>query len=246
MRKEVVHPDYAGMSEWVHRLPECFEQEGEMIHDGRNKVKRFVVNGTPLIVKRYKRPTIFQQITYACFRPSKAVRAYLFAGMLRDRGFDTPHEVAYVEEYRHGLYQGGLFVSTECTDASVQDYLEEQRDPLMMFQLAGLLVELHQQGVLHGDLNLSNVLYRSLGADRYHFTLIDTNRSVFKQPTQAEALRNLMRVSHHMDILRMVVADYAEQRGWSVQESVDEVLKLRDRFDHRVQLRRALKKFFHL
>lgn len=96
--KIVIHPEFADAASFIKQLPQFFEQEGELLYDSRNKVKRYKVNGKDMVVKRYKRPNMIQRIVYTFFKKSKTERAYLFAGMLRERGFDTPHEVAYIEQ----------------------------------------------------------------------------------------------------------------------------------------------------
>ena len=102
--KIIIHPEFINTASFIKQLPQFFEQEGELLHNGRNKVKRYRVNNKEIVVKRYKRPNIIQRIVYTFFKKSKTERAYLFAGMLREKGFDTPHEVAYIERKKNGLF----------------------------------------------------------------------------------------------------------------------------------------------
>ena len=102
--KIVIHPDFMQTADFIKQLPQHFAQEGELLYEGRNEVRRYRVKNEWLVVKKYKQPNIIQRIVYTFFKKSKTERAYLFAGMLRKRGFDTPHEVAYIEKKRGGLW----------------------------------------------------------------------------------------------------------------------------------------------
>ena len=101
MRKEI-HKKYqtdSSICEFVDGLPQRFEQEGSLLYDERNVIRRFEVNGTVLVVKRFKRPNFFQRIAYTFFRSSKAFRAYHNGEELIRRGISTPFPIAYLETY---------------------------------------------------------------------------------------------------------------------------------------------------
>ena len=107
MRKEI-HKKYqtdSSICEFVDGLPQRFEQEGTLLYDERNVIRRFEVNGTVLVVKRFKRPNFFQRIAYTFFRSSKAFRAYHNGEELIRRGISTPFPIAYLETYSTGLIE---------------------------------------------------------------------------------------------------------------------------------------------
>ncbi|MCD8202759.1 MAG: lipopolysaccharide kinase InaA family protein, partial [Prevotella sp.] len=143
-------------------------------------VKLFDVDGKSVVVKRYKKPNIIQCVSYSFFRKSKAERAYLYAAELQRRGFNTPTGIAFVEIKKCLLLRESYFVSDYCGLPSVMPLLKrEDFDCGLAEALAKFLVSLHEKGVLHGDLNLSNILFER-GSGGYRFWLIDTNRSRFK------------------------------------------------------------------
>lgn len=237
--KIVIHPGFSHTSGFIRQLPQTFGQEGELLYDNRNKVKRYRVNGEELVVKKYKQPNIIQRIVYTFFRKSKAERAYLFAAMLRKKGFDTPHEVAYIEQKKNGLFLNGYFVSQNCTYPPLSGLLRKRDfDKHPADGLAAYLAELHQKGVLHGDLNLTNILYHTDDKGNYRFTLIDTNRSKFKSPTQQECLENLKRLTHNKALLRYVVMQYATIRGWPPRKCALEVFHHLLQFEHKLYRKR--------
>lgn len=65
--KVVINPKYSFLTDFIYHLPECFFKEGETIYQGRNILKRYDVQGFHLIVKRFKRPYIINQIVYSFF-----------------------------------------------------------------------------------------------------------------------------------------------------------------------------------
>ena len=103
--KLTLNPDYASLKEEMIHLGETMSRRnGEVVHDGRNLVMRIRFNDITLVAKRFKRVNLFQQVAYTFFRTTKAYRAYHCAREFRRRGFDTPREVAFLEEPRHGLF----------------------------------------------------------------------------------------------------------------------------------------------
>lgn len=242
--KVVVHPKYQWASDFIASLPCRFSQEGEMLYQGRNLVKRFEWQGHTFIVKRYKRPKLIQRLAYTFWRKSKAERAYLFADKLLSLGIDTPEGIAYMEEKEGGLFATGYFVSACCTDRPVYPELVPVADfdKQLASSLAAFFAELHGKGILHGDLNLNNILYRFNPDGTYHFSVIDTNRSVFKASlTPSECFDNLKRVAHRRDLLHFIVAEYARVRSWNVEATVAAVEKSLTRFERKRRLRGYLK-----
>ena len=240
--KIVIHPEFVDAADFVRQLPQSFEHEGELLYESRNIVKRYRVNGEDMIVKKYKRPNIVQRVAYTFFKKSKTERAYLFAGMLRKRGFDTPHEVAYIEQKKNGLLLDSYFVSLNCNHPPLSELLwKRDFDRHPANELAAYMVELHVKGVLHGDLNLTNILYHTDAEGKYQFTLIDTNRSKFKPaPTKQECLKNLKRLTHSKALLRYIVIQYAVMREWNPKECALEVFRYLLQFE---QKRKRKRKF---
>lgn len=239
----IIHPKFQAESSFISEIPKRFETEGEMIYDGRNTVKRFRNNENEWIVKRYKNPNVFQQVAYSFFKKSKAERAYIYADKLRKANIDTPKGIAYIEEKKLGLLQFSYFISTVCNDPCIFPALVETKDydRRLADALTAFFVELHAKGILHGDLNLNNILYHQDKKGEFHFSVIDTNRSLFKaSPTRLECLDNLKRVTHRRDLLEYIVERYASLRRWDLYESVETVMEALDKFEKRRQMKRKL------
>lgn len=240
--KVIVNSEYMKFSKFAESLPLCFEKEGTTIYEKRNSVKLFQVGDITLVVKRYKRPMLHQRMDYTFLRKSKARRAYDYALRLCDLGIDTPKPVACVEVFRHGLFDVGYFVSTYCGDPDLK-ILKETPDDGLIAAFAHFLVNMHSKGVLHGDLNLSNILYKpdDTEAQGYHFTVIDTNRSRFVgNPSQRQCLRNLVRVSHDRQLNERIISHYAQIRGWDQNECVKVVNRMLDLFERKRSIKRKI------
>lgn len=242
----IVHKDYERLTNDIERIPGMFAAEGETIYSGRNQVKRFLFGHDEVVVKRYKHPNFIQKIAYTFFKKGKAERAYLFAAALRERGIETPHEIAYIEEKHHGLLRDSYFVSTVTHYAELFDLLLKSNsyDANIITELASFLVYVHKKGVLHGDLNLSNILYRKEEkTGKYKFCLIDTNRSKFvDSPTKEMCLENLKRLTHRRDMLQKLIYAYAECRGWDAEECMQRVTKKMEAFERKRALKRRIKR----
>ena len=242
--KITLNPEYKFLRRFIEELPDNFEQKGQNLYCGRNVVKLVVENGLELVVKRYKRPHIIQRIAYQWFRPSKAQRAYSFALRLDAMGISTPQAVAYIEKPGCGLFLDSFFVSLHSKELPLYPVLVETKNynRNLAHALSCYLVVLHEKGFLHGDLNLANILYREDGDNRFHFTVIDTNRSHFKvKPTEKDCLSNLMRLTHRVELLRFLVSNYATCRGWDVAHCCRIVEDELHTFEHRRAKKRKLK-----
>lgn len=111
--KIVIHPDFMQTADFIKQLPQHFAQEGELLYEGRNEVRRYRVKNEWLVVKNISNLISFNGL-FTLFQEKQNGTGLPFAGMLRKRGFDTPHEVAYIEKKRGGLFLDGYFISTQC------------------------------------------------------------------------------------------------------------------------------------
>lgn len=240
--KIVISDGFKAAETFVNRLPETFDTTGTMLYNKRNVVKSFNVGGTTLIVKKFKRPNIIQRVSYTFFKKSKAERAYIFAKMLRDRGIGTPREVAYIEVYDGLLMSDSYFVSLPCFLPSLKGLLRrEDFDKPVAAELAGFIAMLHNCGVLHGDLNFSNILYEKDSNGHYKFVLIDTNRSKFRKPSYHDCIENLKRLTHERLPLKFILNRYALVRGWNPDKVTADVMHSLQRFEQRCDRKKRMK-----
>lgn len=245
----VIAAGYKASAGFIMMLPEMFGRgEGELLHAGRNEVRLFRRDGAEFVVKRYKRVNAVQSVAYTFFRRTKARRAYDYAAELRSRGISTPREVAYMETYGHGLFATGYFVSAMCPDPPAFDELVARRDfdRRMADDMAAFIVGMHSKGVLHGDMNFGNFLYRRSKGGKYGFTVIDTNRSRFRDgwPSRGECIANMRTMTHRRDVYAYIVRRYAALRGWDVGEALAEAEACLGRFERKHRRKDRMKRIF--
>ena len=239
--KTVIAEQYRKYADFIDSIPELMNSDkGEVLKDKRNSVKRLQHDGLTFIAKRYKRVNWIQSIIYTHFRRTKAKRAFLFADEFRKRGVNSPRPVAYMEQYERGRFTVGYFVYEESKGREVFQELvkKEHFDHGLADAVTDYIVFMHSRGVLHGDLNSANFLYTMDAGGRYHFDMIDTNRSHFCDgwPTEKQCLENLKRFTHRHDLYEYVVRGYARRRGWDEEETLCKALRLLDKFERRKKL----------
>ena len=247
----VINPKYSHLKAFIYSLPQRFDQEGETLNDDRNVIKRYIVDDYAIVAKRYKKPNFVQRVTYSFFRKGKAERAYLYGNELLKRGFETPESIAYIEHRKNGLLDYSFYLclndSTPAIRQEIKDVVEPNLTALNDF--ANFVYELHKRGILHHDLNCSNVLYKPDGKGHYTFSLIDNNRMYFYEdntmPPLKECLMNLTRFTDDMKIFNIVAEDYCNARGLG-KDIVERLVAIKNKRDIRWHRKKALlRKFKH-
>jgi serine/threonine protein kinase len=223
----VINPTYSRLRSFVENIPAKFNNEGEMVYEARNQLKKFTVEGYEVIVKRYKIPFYINRIAYTFVRPSKAKRAYEYALKLLDLGLNSPAPIAYIEQFKGGLLTHGYFISIFEKDYSdIRDLMDGiQQDADLLQQLSVYIADIHSKGVLHLDMSPGNILYKKVG-DNYNFTLIDINRMQFLPSVSAEKrFSSFKRLSSNEEVLTSIAKVYATASKLNESKSIKEINK---------------------
>lgn len=198
------------LADFINNLPEAFSKGGKTLYSGRNIVKSFEINGMEMIVKKFHTLSFFRALLYIG-RESKATRAYKYAFEILKRGFITPEPVAVINHYAGPLLHDSYFISLpmyapDMTPLRVPDFDESEAK-----KLAQYVFYLQQHGILHGDLNLTNILLTNPDEEDVakRFAIIDTNRShILFQPFELsidKRASNFKRLTHRRDLLRFIL-----------------------------------------
>jgi len=239
-----LNPDYAALRGFIAAVPSLFDAgSGTLLYAGRNEVRLLGHGGTRLVAKRFKRHDALKQIIYTFFRKNKARRAFANAAALRARGFDTPVEIACIEDVRGGFVRQVYYVCEYTDMQPVRGELVE-REPFnagLAAAYARFVAALHGNGILHRDLNSTNVLYRRDGSG-YSFQLIDINRMTFYSGTpvpKAERMENLTLLWRLTDVYMAVLREYAAACGWT-EADINRAVLVKKRHDRRWTRRKQL------
>lgn len=183
------------------------------IYSGRNRIIRAVINGTPVAIKFFSR-SLKNKLIYSVFA-SKAKRSYLYGREILNRGIHTPQPLAYAE--RRGVLntlQDSIYICRfeEATD--LRQYLQTGEQAWIQF--ARFAATLHDKGILHRDLNSTNVRVNILPDGKTRFSLIDLNRMRLlpdaKIISRKDSGKNLVRFSYLTPEFNSFAKEYSRAR----------------------------------
>ena len=156
----IVNPKYAHLQKEIEEVPRSFQNEGDVVYDGRNVLKRISLGSIDVVVKSFKKPHIINRVVYSFFRQSKAERSYIYSMEIQQHGFDTPEPVAMIEQFQDGLLSHSYYICCydggETVRSLMDGKVEGNEDKLSAF--ARYTAALHQAGILHLDYSPGNIL----------------------------------------------------------------------------------------
>ena len=238
----LINKKYHLLRSWLERLPEDFEQLGEVIYDKRNQLRVIEApDGTLVNAKRFCVPSQPNRLVYSLgIRKPKGLRAFTYPTRLLERGIDTPEPIAYIEQRnRYGLLNECYFVSIqsplrhtmyEFGNAPEGTYEEMARE------LARFTAMLHDREVLHLDYSPGNILWDK-DDKGYHFAVVDINRMRFDKVDIKDGCASLRRLWGPKRFIELIARRYADARGYDENEAVRLTMQARAAFWTRYQRR---------
>lgn len=255
-----INPQYTDntpLNTFISNLPDSFAAEGEMLWNGRNKIKAFDISqgegARRMVVKRFKHPNIIQKIGYA-FRKHKARKAYENGMELISRGINTPMPIAFAEYRSSCFVKDAYYICDELHGYTEirNDIEKEDWNKDLVTALAGFFAQMHNAGILHHDLNNTNILY-ALTDGNYHFIVIDINRITFYDSIQnirmKDRIENMTRFTADYDLFLHFALEYAKACNMqNPDEWTDVALKQKKQhdinWDRRKHILHTIKNFF--
>ena len=238
---------YEWLVPWLHTVPQLFKAgEGVLLYNDRNQIREFVVDGNRLVIKAYKQHNWLKGFIYTYIKNNKAKRSFENAQHLRLLNVNTPSEIAYIEIRRFGIIRQVYYVC-EYTDAeAIRPYLTDQVfDKNLAKAYAQFVASLHKKGILHKDLNSTNVLFKEKDG-KYCFELIDINRMRFYNgpvPIK-ECMENLSLFSALTPVYYYILNEYATQSGWE-EQTISKAVTVKKRHDKKWIIKKKLAHPFH-
>ena len=251
MRTDVIiNPAYLNLSEYIKSIPDIFQSLRceHVMHEGRNIIKWVEVDGVKLVIKKYDRISMLNRFVYGRIRCSKAVRSYRNAMNLQKLNIDTPHQVAAIDVY-NGCYLISSFYISLYSDYSSFDtdciVINNEDTITLLDSLADFLVFIHDRGIEHNDLNITNILYKRSGGS-FRFQLIDINRVRFHHNMSTHRrMKNLRRLSLNYTSYMYIMERYAERVKLKGESFELHCAAERMIFEHRQRLKSKIKSSVH-
>jgi len=231
----IVNPKYKNLNDYILRIPELMEsKEGEVIHNGRNLIKKFTApDGTVVSVKRYHKAMFLNRVVYSLgIRKPKGLRAYQYPFRLQEKNISTPESIAYIEERYLGLLGFSYFVCVHCPYTHrMYEFGDAEEGSYEDFAIAfgRFTAMMHDREVLHRDYSPGNILWEKNG-NGFSFCLVDINRMSFRHIGMEDGLRNLSRIWGPKGFFLMIVDAYAEARGFDRDVAETVALDARAKF----------------
>lgn len=247
MRVDIyVNPEFSSLTQFIELLPDNFDTTGEVIHLGRNQIRMVEINGEKLVIKYFKKITLFNKFIYGNLRKSKAKRSFENSSTLLKNGIGTPKPVAYIDTFSHLLLKKSFYVClyTDYTDIKNLLDLPLSEAESGIRALARVSGKMHHSGIFHGDFNTSNVLFKVIDGN-YDFCLIDNNRMKFKRFTLKSSVRNFKRMRLSVEQAAIIGSEYARQYGYSEGIFVIKMIWYRLLFVFRENFKVKFKKMLH-
>lgn len=198
---------------FVQTLPDFFGTQGDIIHNARNQIRVFDVQGHKINVKKFCIPPIVNRILYSLgWRTPKALTTYRNAQEILKRGFHTPAPYGYRIERKGGLINFSYFVSEQVEN--MRPIRDGGTAPALIQAVAKYTADMHAKGLFHRDFTPGNILYREENGN-YYFSLVDINRfRFFDGPVPRHlVLRNLMQPFYQEAALKELVREYCQYAG---------------------------------
>lgn len=211
----IINPEFGDIKEFAENITANFSSLGRQIYSGRNELRRVSVSGYDLVIKRFGKQNIFAR-TGHIFKGSKAKRSYNNARELVARGIATPAPAGYIEKRNSwGLVTDSYYISIASDTMPIADALGTNEKPEFDFirKFARFAVELHSKGILHKDLNNTNVRYVVSEDGEITFSLIDLNRMrVFNREVPlSKRLADITRFTTFGTIFAIFAEEYAAE-----------------------------------
>lgn len=201
-------------NEFLKNLPEYFENNGEIVFQGRNEIKAINLNGHKINVKKYCIPPIVNRFFYSVgIRTPKCISAFVNAQKILKLGFETPKPYAYIIERKNGLIRYSYLLSEQIENAKQVRYCWGVD---FMRAFAIYTAQIHEKGLFPRDYTSGNILCRKENG-KYRFFLIDVNRFFFKNKplTLDQAPYNIYTTMPSERNLCFFIRCYSEYRGMS-------------------------------
>ena len=216
-----VNEKYKSYYHQITELPENLVENGETIYVRRNLTKKISITNTrgetiEVAVKAYSIPNRIRGLIYGNFKTPRARSSMIKANLLLEKGFLTPNPIACIVFLKLNCLHKSYYISQFWdNNFDLESILYEKNGVrewnhhyLLLEKLARFSAKLHNKGILHLDYTPSNILVRSTGTN-FDFALVDFDQLKFRNPTNKDRIKGLVRLTSSLEIMRFIGYHYA-------------------------------------
>lgn len=245
-----IHPKYEKLSNTIKEIPNNAYTIKETFCNKRNTVELVNILGYDFVVKKYRKPNIFNRIIYTFFRKSKACRAYEHALTVLRHGVSTPFPVAYIETKKNKLFHTGYFISEYMPYPVLGELFNTINDKKEYEKIKedfiDFTIRLHEKGILPLDYNSNNIFYYKEN-EHYKFALTDINRAKFGKSISKyrDTMISFEQLGVPTKYLFNVIVEYTSRREMDLELSLYILLKFRIKKRIKKFIKKKLSFFIH-
>ncbi|MFA8433521.1 MAG: hypothetical protein ACEPOZ_03295 [Marinifilaceae bacterium] len=238
-----INPAYQNLKDKILEVPKLFENQGQVIQEGRNLIKVIDLEGLRINVKSFKKPNIINRFAYRYLRDSKAKRSFLYATKLLHLGVSTPAPLAYIEFYEYGGLSRSYYISIqEDCDYTYRELLGRKIEEIsnVLEEFTRFTYNFHKNGVYFIDHSPGNTLIKEQ-ISGFKFFLVDLNRTKFKPVDLNLGIKNFHRLGANEAMVRVMAKEYARLRSADEDYVTAKMLKMTLQHNEAVRKRKAKK-----
>lgn len=247
-REIIINSRFRYLEEFIHQIPDNWQEIGETIYKKRNEIKVVRLPGLDINIKSYQIPHLVNKFAYAYLRDSKAKRTYYYAHKLQNMSVETPEPIAYINCYKKGLLLHSFFVSIQLSNypITIRNVISQQIEnkELLLRQFTRFtFFSLLRNGVNHLDYSRGNILIENEGY-MHQFSIVDINRMRFEKMDLHKGLKMFSKLWAGESELKIIADEYAQITNQDAQEITDLLIYLDRKHKKKVKLRKLYKRKF--
>lgn len=239
-----ISADYDSIKLTVDEFEQLFSDSDQVIQRGRNTIKQLELDGTQVVVKKFKVPNTIRGFIYKYLQKSKARRSFEYAEKLLAKDISTPKPIAYLEVFsKWKLRQSYLITEKLNYDYDIDDVVKDKTDDTqrLLSEFVAHTYKMHQCGVQHLDYGAGNILITKSDSG-YVFSVVDINRMRFGVVTPEAGIKNFNRISKEPDVFEFITEAYSSLSGIEVERARELLLKAKTAYANYWIRKRKFKK----
>jgi len=243
MRYEI-NPSYSLLEEKILDIPRIFENEGQVIQDGRNLIKSIKIDDLIFNIKSFKTPNLINKYAYRYLRKSKAKRSFQYGSKLLKLGVSTPDPVAYIEYSKLGGLTRSYYISIQAEyDYTFRELIGQNIENIndVLIEFTRFTYNFHKQGIYFIDHSPGNTLIKENDSG-FNFYLVDLNRTKFTSIDIDLGIKNFYRLGSTKEMVEVMAKEYAKL--WNTDENsvIEKMMQLTMSHNEAIKKRKAKKK----